>query len=229
MIRIRFSALFFFLVLTIYSPPLFSSEKITTKKSHSPTVLSWQILSEMDSKTGKMPASLHALKNTEVQIAGFIVPIEMGDSIDKVSVFALVPDPLSCIHIPPPPPNQMIYVTMDTPIDLDMDFRGVSVNGTLSVAQPKVKALLVGYELKGTKATKATIDFDFNAAYQKAHELKDGITDDIFDNITDEVRLEMNRPNSTDPNDENFFYTDDLDEENPVEAKNLEMLNEGFE
>ena len=113
MIYFRLLTLFSILFITFFTPSLFALDHVTSKTRSSPTILSWKMLAEMDSKTGTMPASLTDIKDIEVQVSGFIVPIEMGHSIDKVSVFALVPDPLSCIHVPPPPPNQMIYVTMD--------------------------------------------------------------------------------------------------------------------
>ena len=192
-------------------------------------IITWQMLSEMDSNTGTLPKSLLPFKNKEIQVAGFMVPLEMGHYIDKVKVFALVPDPLSCVHIPPPPPNQMIFVTMKKPIPIDMDFRGVSINGTITIAKPKIQALLVGYEMEGISASKAEIDFNMNELYQKAHELKDGVSDEIFDNITDETRFPTPDINTTDPTHENFFYTEDFDKENPIDAKNLDLLNDDFE
>ena len=49
-----------------------------------------------------------------VRIPGFIVPLE-EDSEGRVLEFFLVPYVGACIHVPPPPPNQMVYVKAEEP------------------------------------------------------------------------------------------------------------------
>jgi uncharacterized protein len=44
-------------------------------------------------------------------VPGYMVPLE--DSLNEVTEFLLVPYPGACIHVPPPPPNQLVHVTMD--------------------------------------------------------------------------------------------------------------------
>lgn len=51
--------------------------------------------------------------NTNIRLAGFIVPIEF-DNEQNISEFFLVPYFGACIHLPPPPPNQIIHVTINT-------------------------------------------------------------------------------------------------------------------
>lgn len=48
------------------------------------------------------------LNGALVQIPGFVIPLE-GDNT-KVTEFLLVPFLGACIHVPPPPPNQIVYV-----------------------------------------------------------------------------------------------------------------------
>ena len=74
-------------------------------------MVSWDMMSAMNYETGDMPDSLEALNYQLVEVAGFIVPLDDFD-FDYVKEFLLVPDPMSCIHFPPPPPNQMIHVKM---------------------------------------------------------------------------------------------------------------------
>lgn len=45
-----------------------------------------------------------------VSIPGFIVPVELSEG-RKIQSFFVVPYFGACIHYPPPPPNQMIYVS----------------------------------------------------------------------------------------------------------------------
>lgn len=53
-----------------------------------------------------------------ISIPGFIVPLEFND--DKtVSQFFLVPFFGACIHVPPPPPNQVIHVTSSNGVELE--------------------------------------------------------------------------------------------------------------
>src|SRR5690554_167905 len=48
----------------------------------------------------------------QIRLPGFIVPVEMNEQ-QRVTEFFLVPYFGACIHLPPPPPNQIIYVTAE--------------------------------------------------------------------------------------------------------------------
>lgn len=74
------------------------------------TEVDWRLLSEMDYITGHGTKELEALNGKPVKIPGFMVPLE--DNQRDVVEFLLVPNAQACIHVPPPPPNQMIYVKM---------------------------------------------------------------------------------------------------------------------
>lgn len=52
-----------------------------------------------------------------IRIPGFIVPIEV-DNNQKVTQFFIVPYFGACLHMPPPPPNQIIFVNYSTGIKL---------------------------------------------------------------------------------------------------------------
>ena len=51
------------------------------------------------------------LSETKVKIPGFVVPLVVNDN-GVVSEFFLVPYFGACIHVPPPPPNQIVYVKL---------------------------------------------------------------------------------------------------------------------
>lgn len=74
------------------------------------TEVDWRLLGEMDYVAQKTTPALDKIKNTRVKIPGFMVPLE--DEQHQVTEFLLVPSPQACIHVPPPPPNQMVYVKM---------------------------------------------------------------------------------------------------------------------
>lgn len=91
----------------------------------------WKLLGELDYITGKAPSELQALDGKEVRIPGFMVPLE--DNMKRVAEFLLVPSPQACIHVPPPPPNQMVLVEMDVNSDAKVEFGPIWIYGKLSL------------------------------------------------------------------------------------------------
>ena len=75
-----------------------------------PEVL-WNVLQGLDYLTGDISADLQPFLGKEVKIPGFMVPLE--DFAEEVSEFLLVPYVGACVHTPPPPPNQLVYVQME--------------------------------------------------------------------------------------------------------------------
>lgn len=142
-------------IISLFIVSLFGSAIATP-----PPVITWQLLSQLNNHTGSIPKEIQQVTQKDIQIAGFIVPLELGEDMEKVSEFILVPNPLACIHIPPPPPNQMIYVKMKQQIPLDMDLRGIYVTGKLSIPLPKAKDGYFSYEMIGKSAKKANIEFE---------------------------------------------------------------------
>lgn len=70
------------------------------------------------------------LLDNRVTISGFIVPIELGEG-RKVQSFFLVPYFGACIHYPPPPPNQMIYVSTPQNFPLPDMHQAYTLSGVL--------------------------------------------------------------------------------------------------
>jgi len=66
----------------------------------------------------------------DVRIPGFMVPLEFEQN-KAITEFFLVPYFGACIHVPPPPPNQILYVTSDTPLDIEDPFAAFWLNGKL--------------------------------------------------------------------------------------------------
>ena len=67
-----------------------------------------------------------------VRIAGFVAPLDFLGG-DQLSEFLLVPYFGACIHVPPPPPNQIILVRYPQGILLDDIYAPLWVEGTLRV------------------------------------------------------------------------------------------------
>ena len=70
-----------------------------------------------------------------VRIPGYLLPLEFSGR--KVSEFLLVPWVGACIHTPPPPPNQIVHVTPDQPVEMAGMFAPVWVTGTLETGAVK--------------------------------------------------------------------------------------------
>ncbi|MDO7083648.1 DUF3299 domain-containing protein [Pseudocolwellia sp. AS88] len=74
---------------------------------------------------------IEAMDGRNIRIPGFIVPIEfIGEK--KVASFFLVPYFGACLHLPPPPPNQIIYVVSEEGITLESLYEPVWISGKLS-------------------------------------------------------------------------------------------------
>ena len=78
---------------------------------------STKVIEEMDGKKVKIP--------------GFIVPLEFDDN-QVVTKFFLVPFFGACIHVPPPPPNQIIYVDAPNGVELTALYDPFWISGTLN-------------------------------------------------------------------------------------------------
>lgn len=70
----------------------------------------------------------------QVRIAGFPVPIETNDR-GLYTVFFLVPYGGACIHVPPPPPNQIILVEYPEGIAINDIYEPFWLTGELHVDQ----------------------------------------------------------------------------------------------
>ena len=73
------------------------------------------------------------LDGTRIRIPGFIVPLEFNEKQEAIEFF-LVPYMGACIHVPPPPPNQIIHVKPGTPLKMDRMWEPYWVTGTLETS-----------------------------------------------------------------------------------------------
>lgn len=71
-----------------------------------------------------------ALNGQTIRLGGYPVPLE-SDSHGRSTEFFLVPYPGACIHVPPPPPNQIVLVRYPEGITLDDIYAPLWVDGTL--------------------------------------------------------------------------------------------------
>ena len=69
------------------------------------------------------------LDGQEVRIPGFLLPLEYDG--EQVTEFLLVPTVGACIHVPPPPPNQMVHVRYQNGFKSNGLYEPVWVNGVI--------------------------------------------------------------------------------------------------
>jgi uncharacterized protein len=102
-------------------------------------------------QTGSFRA-IQELDGSHIRIAGYIVPVEVdGDS--QMSEFFIVPYFGACIHVPPPPPNQIILARLAKPIPVTEIYDAYWIEGTLNVEKIKNDIAASAYTLTTTKVT----------------------------------------------------------------------------
>ena len=120
--------LFLFFSLLTDSSLVFSSNLETN-------LVTWSDLRKLNYKTGEMPESIRKLMGKSVKIPGFAVPLEGDDGFEYVKEFLLVPTFGACIHVPPPPPNQVIHVILDKQEHFEKFLYAVWITGILEIGE----------------------------------------------------------------------------------------------
>lgn len=84
-----------------------------------------------------------------VRLPGFVVPIDFSGT--GVTAFILVPFVGACVHVPPPPANQLVFVTTETPFESTGLYEPVNVIGVIGVSSISTHLAQVGYSLTADK------------------------------------------------------------------------------
>ena len=113
--------------------------------------LEWRVLRGLDTKTGDANAAVKALEGGSIKISGFMVPFD--DDEERVTQFLLVPVAGMCIHLPPPPANQIILVEMASGEAKLVEWnRQVHVYGLLEISQSQSPYGAVSYKIAAQAA-----------------------------------------------------------------------------
>ena len=81
------------------------------------------------------------LDGKKIRMAGYLLPLEFSD--DGVTDFLLVPYVGACIHVPPPPPNQIVFVRLRKKFLVTELFTAVWIDGTMKTRASSKKLTLV--------------------------------------------------------------------------------------
>jgi hypothetical protein len=87
-----------------------------------------------------------ALDGQSVSLPGFVVPLE-GDS-ELITEFLLVPYFGACIHVPPPPPNQLVHVTIKGGVPIGSLYDAIVVTGIIKTQTWSGEIAQVGYTMQ---------------------------------------------------------------------------------
>ncbi|MCW8336248.1 DUF3299 domain-containing protein [Vibrio paucivorans] len=88
------------------------------------------------------------LNGSTVKIPGFVIPLEGDENI--VTEFLLVPYFGACIHVPPPPPNQIIYVKFPEGAPVQQLWDVIYVIGKLKTETFNHELAETAYIIEGT-------------------------------------------------------------------------------
>lgn len=87
-----------------------------------------------------------AMAGSEIMLAGFVAPLTYDG--DLITEFLLVPYFGACIHVPPPPANQTVMVSLeDDGLTIDESYGAVWVTGTLTLDGSTTDLAEAGYSI----------------------------------------------------------------------------------
>jgi hypothetical protein len=99
--------------------------------------------------------TVKAMDGKNIRIGGYPVPLET-DAKGHATLFFLVPYPGACIHVPPPPPNQLVLVRYPKGIKMDDIYTPFWVTGTLKVETVNKDLADAAYALDASKVREVT-------------------------------------------------------------------------
>lgn len=90
------------------------------------------------------------LDGQKVRLPGYIVPLDFKADAEHTE-FLLVPYFGACLHSPPPPPNQIVFVTSNPPAKIPDIYDPVWLEGTMTTGQFNTEMGNSAYELSLSK------------------------------------------------------------------------------
>ena len=91
-----------------------------------------------------------ALDGQLIKLPGYIVPLNSSEA-GRVTEFLLVPYYGACIHVPPPPPNQIVHVRTELGVLMDSLYQPFWIEGPLKVEATSTDLAEAGYQMNASK------------------------------------------------------------------------------
>jgi len=114
-----------------------------------------RLMSELRAEWDNAPV-VDKLNGQTVRLPGFVVPLDF--EAVKITEFLLVPYFGACIHVPPPPANQIVYVKSDEGIEIERLYDAVIIQGTMETAAVASELGHAGYTLHATDVSPYTVE-----------------------------------------------------------------------
>ncbi|KUO61369.1 MAG: hypothetical protein APF80_05935 [Alphaproteobacteria bacterium BRH_c36] len=112
-----------------------------------PRIPEGKFMSRPARQTSTEPPELKTeLDGQKVKIGGYVVPLDF--TATKVTEFLLVPFVGACIHVPPPPANQIVYVKAKDGFTVKGEFDPVYVTGKMSAKITPTGLAETGYTIE---------------------------------------------------------------------------------
>ncbi|QLF93916.1 DUF3299 domain-containing protein [Pseudomonas sp. ABC1] len=93
---------------------------------------------------------VEALDGVQVKLPGYIVPLDMSEE-GRVTEFLLVPYFGACIHVPPPPSNQIVHAVSELGVRVDALYQPFWIEGPLRVEHASSELAEAGYRMEAQK------------------------------------------------------------------------------
>jgi hypothetical protein len=90
------------------------------------------------------------LDGVNAKLPGYIVPLGMSAE-GRVTEFLLVPYFGACIHVPPPPSNQIVYATSELGVMVTELYQPFWIEGPLNVEHASSELAEAGYRMDAQK------------------------------------------------------------------------------
>ncbi|TGN40615.1 DUF3299 domain-containing protein [Marinobacter confluentis] len=101
-------------------------------------IMTGRVVPEMGGRSGRIP--------------GFVVPLKTTEDM-RILEFFLVPYYGACIHVPPPPPNQIIHVKYKEGFKLEALYDPVWIEGTLEIEKTENDVAKSSYSIVAKDVT----------------------------------------------------------------------------
>ena len=88
-----------------------------------------------------------AMNRRRVRLPGYLVPIDLEG--ERVRSFLMVPYFGACIHVPPPPPNQVVFVELEDAVSLADPYGAHWVTGELRTSNSSTGLAEAAYSMRG--------------------------------------------------------------------------------
>lgn len=91
-----------------------------------------------------------ALDGQLIRLPGYIVPLEVSED-GRTTDFLLVPYFGACIHVPPPPSNQIVHVRSEIGVKLEELYQPYWIEGQMQVKPSTSELADAGYQMEAEK------------------------------------------------------------------------------